>query len=78
MNFFKFEFLPSNFLLRKLFATLWLNLAGLVDDDVIICVWKFDFNAGVKTTRSIAIEKSEAKAVLIFCLTANGYFAVFA
>jgi hypothetical protein len=44
-------------------ASLWLNLAGLVDDDVINCVWKFGYNAGVKTTCSIAIEKSEAKAI---------------
>jgi hypothetical protein len=58
MNFFKFEFLPSNFLLRKLCASLWLNLAGLVDDDIIIFVWKFGFNTGVKTTCSNAIEKS--------------------
>jgi hypothetical protein len=39
MNF-KFEFLPSNFLLRKLCGTLWLNLAGLVDDYIIICFRK--------------------------------------
>ena len=58
MNFFKFEFLPSNLLLRRVCATLWLNLAGLVDDDVTICVWKFGFNTGVKTTCSFAIEKS--------------------
>ena len=45
---YKFEFLPSNFLLRKLcgtlcksLSTLWLNLAGLVNDDVIICVWNY-------------------------------------
>jgi hypothetical protein len=32
----------------------------------MICVWKFGYNAGIKTTCSTAIEKSEAKAVLIF------------
>ena len=46
MNF-KFEILPSNFLLRKLCASLWLNLAGLVDDDVIICVWIYTTPNGV-------------------------------
>jgi hypothetical protein len=34
--------------------------------------------SGLKTTCSFAIEKSEAKAVLIFCLSAYGYFVVFA